>query len=206
MLQWPHAQGRGEERFDLSVTCQGRRQCHRRAFHLPPPSALPWETGNLDACPQAKATKALKIRSFLLPDLEDITALEACPWELPPAPWPCREGSGDGSRLLRVPRMGLEGQPFLRPGAGMQRASCQDHILPLQSSTKCSHPSKVLRGWCSTTMFAGLGCGGKQTQVIWKLSIAYPCSALVGSGVQLVQAEARSPKGWGRREGKHRGH
>ena len=146
VLQWPCAQGRGEERFDLSMTRQGRRQCRCRAFHLPSPSALPWETGNLDACPQAKATRALKIRGFLLADPEGIAALEACPWELPPAPWPCREGSRDGSRLLRVPRMGLEGQPFPRPGAGMQRVSWQDCVSPLQSSMKCSHPSKALRG------------------------------------------------------------
>lgn len=59
-------------------------------------------TGNLDSCPREKATKALQIRDFLLIDPEGTAALAARPWEHPPAPWPCREGGGDGSRLLHV--------------------------------------------------------------------------------------------------------
>lgn len=199
MLQWPRAWGFGEEMFDLSVTCQCRRQCHRRAFHLPLPTALPWETGNLDACPQAKATKALKIRGFFLIDSQGIAALEAHPWELPPASWPCREGSWDGSGLLRVPRVGLEGQPFPQPGAGMQRVNWWDCVSPLQSSTKCSHPSKALRVWCPTT---ALAAGGSKTELFGNPALPPLWSALVGSGAQPVQAEDGSPKGWGRREGK----
>lgn len=111
-----------EQRFDSSTTHLSRRQCHRQAFHLPPPSAFPCETGNLDTYLQAKATKALKIRGFLFADPECISGLEAHPCELPLAPWPCRGGSGDGSRLFCVPYMGLEDQPFPWPGAGVQRS------------------------------------------------------------------------------------
>lgn len=57
---------------------------------------------------------------------------------------------------------GLEGQPFPWPGAGMQRVSWQDCVSPLQSGTKCSHPSKMLRGWCLTTTLAA---GGSKTEL-----------------------------------------
>lgn len=153
----------------------------------------------MDACPQAKATTALKIRGFLLADPEGITALEAHLWELSPAPWPCREGSRDGSRPL-LHGAGGPALPVARSwdAEGVLAGLC----LTFAIRHEMQPPLQNAQGLVSDHH---IGCRGKQNRVIWKPNISHPCCVLVGSGAQTVQAEARSPKGWGRQEGKRGG-
>lgn len=95
MQQRPHAQGCGEERFDLSTTHQTSLSLLSFPFTSASCCALGnWELGLL---PTSK--------SYQSPQNKRLSPCRSrwhrCP-ELHPAPWPCREGSSTGSKLSRV--------------------------------------------------------------------------------------------------------
>lgn len=159
---------------------------------------MPWELGTWAPAHKKKPPKPLNKRLSPHRRRGHCCPGSQRPWECPAAPWPRREGAGDGSRLLPVSHSGKD-QPLPRPGAGIHRPPWQG-CLTFAVQHKIKSPLQSTQGLVSDCL---------RLQGEGKLNYleSQHCSPTLCAGGQWAQpgrAEARSPKGWKGSEGEHR--